>query len=718
VLFDLERAQDVTALEALLAAEPALTVVDTIDGQLADLAAARRAEPPPDSGRWRVGRWVYYPWSRRLLHVLPPDELHIVRTDRNRHRITRDEQAQLRRARIGIVGLSVGRAVADTLALEGVGGTIKLADFDTLSLSNLNRIQARLEDLGENKCVLAARALAELDPYLDVSILERGITDENLEEFLVGGGKLDLLIEECDDLYEKIRLRQAARRHGIPVIMHTSDGGIVDIERFDREPARPLFHGLVGDIDAASVRALAVRDKVPFVLSILGIDGMSARSKASLVEIGATLSTWPQLGSAVTLGGAVVTDVARRLLLGQLEESGRYFVEPAALVRDGAAATLTPVSFVAEAVPESLADRPVAAAPAPAAAGVSVEQARFLVEQAVLAPSGGNTQPWRFRFDGRALHCRLDPDRSSTFLDVDHAAGHLALGAAVENIVVAAPVAGVDAEVRVGRGDAAVEILLSSARPSASPLFAAIAQRVTNRRRPHVPSPLDVATIEALVAAAAERGGTAQVVRERAALDELGRLVGAADRLRMLSPRMHRELVGELRWSAAEAEKTRDGIDLASLELGALDVAVLRILADPAVPRVLGELGAGEPLGGPARDNFRAASAAVVVTVPESSRQAWIDGGRAVERLWLTACTRGVAGHPQAVLPFFLERLRAHPDTFSADQRRELTALGERFKRVVGTGDTPVMLLRLVVGAPRWTARSLRRPIDDVLELA
>ncbi|MFF7082159.1 hypothetical protein [Streptomyces lavendulae] len=38
------------------------------------------------------GRWVWYRWSGRLVHVLPETEFRLVRTDRNRDKITREQQ--------------------------------------------------------------------------------------------------------------------------------------------------------------------------------------------------------------------------------------------------------------------------------------------------------------------------------------------------------------------------------------------------------------------------------------------------------------------------------------------------------------------------------------------------------------------------------------------------------------------------------------------------
>lgn len=63
------------------------------------------------------------------------------------------------------------------------------------------------------------------------------------------------------------------------------------------------------------------------MLDVLGIDTASVRLKASMLEIEQTINTWPQLASAVTMGGGITADVSRRMLLNQFTDSGRYYVD-------------------------------------------------------------------------------------------------------------------------------------------------------------------------------------------------------------------------------------------------------------------------------------------------------------------------------------------------------------------------------------------------------
>ncbi|WP_234367415.1 MULTISPECIES: ThiF family adenylyltransferase [Streptomyces] len=343
------------ALTALLESGAVREVHDRIDDQLTELVRCLRPGWPLDARhleaaiaevcagvpRHRYGTWAWYPWSGRLVHVLPPEEFRLVRTDRNRDKITRVEQQALLGRRIGVIGLSVGNSAAFTCAMEGVGGSFRLADSDRLGLSNLNRLRAGVHDLGLEKTVLCARQMYEVDPYLDIEIHRAGLTEETIGEFFGGapGSGLDLLVEECDTPWAKVAAREYARARRVPVLMDANDRGLLDVERFDEEPDRPLFHGRAGAATAHDVRGLDATGTIDFLLRIVDESRLSTAMTDALGRIGRTLSSWPQLASGVMLGGALVADTARRILLGASVPSGRYYVDLEALVAGEQAAS-------------------------------------------------------------------------------------------------------------------------------------------------------------------------------------------------------------------------------------------------------------------------------------------------------------------------------------------------------------------------------------------
>ncbi|WP_245802713.1 ThiF family adenylyltransferase [Belliella pelovolcani] len=274
------------------------------------------------------GVWVYYPWRKTIAHLLPEEDFVAVRTIRNKYKITQEEQDQLATKRIGIIGLSVGQSVAISLAMERSFGELRIADFDTLELGNMNRLRTSVLNIGVPKTTLVKREIAEIDPFLKVTVYEEGITDENLDDFFSKGGDLDLLIEECDSLAVKIKARIKARALGIPVLMDTSDRGMVDVERFDLESDRPVFHGKLSEYGEEGDILNNLEKLAPTILmSVLDFKNISERGKASIAEMGKTITNWPQLGTSVIMGGAMCAHFARNILNGFDIRSGREYVD-------------------------------------------------------------------------------------------------------------------------------------------------------------------------------------------------------------------------------------------------------------------------------------------------------------------------------------------------------------------------------------------------------
>jgi hypothetical protein len=261
------------------------------------------------------GSWMCFPSRKKCIQILPKSDFIELRTCRNRLKITREEQFELSRKTIAVVGLSAGNAVANALVTERICGKIILFDFDKCELSNLNRINANLFDLGLNKCLIAANSILEKDPYIEVEIHEKGFTNSEYHASIIES--VDLVVDECDSFDMKIALRELSKKFRKPLLMHTSERGITDIERYDEVEDLPIFHGLLKGVD--------LRDKHKVLLSIINPQIVSERMLLSFSELGKSLKSWPQLATEVLAGGANLAGIARMVLLRQRVKGGRYF---------------------------------------------------------------------------------------------------------------------------------------------------------------------------------------------------------------------------------------------------------------------------------------------------------------------------------------------------------------------------------------------------------
>ncbi len=305
-------------------------VVDEIEEQLKELEFVKNPKLLLDPSKLNLNRkveiiWVYYPWKNTLVHCLNKKDFKYLRTSRNQDLITKDEQKKLEKFRVGIAGLNVGNPGALCLALEG-DIEMKLTDNDVLSLSNLNRFRAGLPDLGLNKAILTARQIYEINPFAKLEIFERGISDENIEKFLLRP-KIDVLVEEMDNLPLKIKIRELARAWKIPVIMVTGSGPdvIIDVERFDRDPNLPLLSGYLKKsvIDGIKVGPMILGEKIRLARDFMGVKYLHSRLVESFDLVGRKIAGIPQIAESSFLRGASIAYFVRQIAQGDKVSSGR-----------------------------------------------------------------------------------------------------------------------------------------------------------------------------------------------------------------------------------------------------------------------------------------------------------------------------------------------------------------------------------------------------------
>ena len=118
-------------------------------------------------------------------------------------RHTKAVQDKLSKARVAVCGLGgLGSVIAIALARAGVG-QLHLIDFDRVDLSNLNRQQYAVHQLGMAKPLALAEEIKRFNPYIDIKTDVVQLTEENIPSLLAED---EIICEAFDDPEEKAML--------------------------------------------------------------------------------------------------------------------------------------------------------------------------------------------------------------------------------------------------------------------------------------------------------------------------------------------------------------------------------------------------------------------------------------------------------------------------------------------------------------------------------
>ena len=121
--------------------------------------------------------------------------------------------------------------------------------------------------------------------------------------------------------------------------------------------------------------------------------------------------------------------------------------------------------------------------------GSMEEQLKFLLRYAILAPSGPNTQPWKFAINGSIISVFADLERSLIYVDPDNRTLFMSVGCAIANLVVAGKHFGFSTSLsyfpRGQENDLVAEIKFEPGEsgPSGVDLFPEITKRHTTKDR-------------------------------------------------------------------------------------------------------------------------------------------------------------------------------------------------------------------------------------------
>lgn len=341
-----------------------------------------------------------------------------------------------------------------------------------------------------------------------------------------------------------------------------------------------------------------------------------------------------------------------------------------------------------------------------------------LITAGTLAPSPDNVQAWRFGRDGDAITVGLAAERAMA-TDVLDMFSWIGVGAAIENIVLAASAQGLRASVELHEpADAArdpVAVIRCSAGAEPDPLAAWIDARISNRK------PFDRAPLEPeIVARLADATGASPSLCWVTALDARRRLAALDARamfVRLSHAPLHAELFEVLRFEPREVEQLRYGLDVRTLEVPGPGLRIMRAYRNWSTARWFNALGIGAAITRDVASGVVKAGAVCLITTDRQSAVGYVTAGRTLQRLWLAATAEGLAASVYGALPQYQTKVAIEPATFLPEQAEMLRAQRAPFEALFRPpeGSFPAIALRIGRPSGQPSGRNVRLPVEAVL---
>lgn len=180
-----------------------------------------------------------------------------------------------RNSTVAVIGVGgVGGYAAEMVVRAGVGHLIIL-DSDTVSLTNKNRQLLALDStIGRSKCEVLAKRLLDINPELDLQVIDAYLEAESSEDtslntpsVLLSGYKIDFLIDAIDTLSPKLSLIKYCVDSGIPLVSSMGAGAKFDATKVRITDVSKSFNCPLAYIVRKRLRYMGIRKGFQVVFS-------------------------------------------------------------------------------------------------------------------------------------------------------------------------------------------------------------------------------------------------------------------------------------------------------------------------------------------------------------------------------------------------------------------------------------------------------------------
>lgn len=338
---------------------------------------------------------------------------------------------------------------------------------------------------------------------------------------------------------------------------------------------------------------------------------------------------------------------------------------------------------------------------------------------AAAAPSGDNSQPWRFVFRAPdMLEFHAIPEKDNALLNVDESGTLIALGAAIQNAELEAKVLGFNPEIRYSKEGTLIATFTLHKEGDCSEVERRLQQAITLRhsnRKAYKKTPLALDDRQSLFNSVGKLISVSfSLVEDQKPMGIISRALTTMEEIALKNKSIHKLFFESIFWSKERNIEGKSGLYIKTLELPPPAQVLFKVLRYWPVASFLARIGFPKMVAETNAKQNASASAFGVIAVNRFDRTSYIEAGRLLERVWLATAARGMSFQIVTGL-LFLARAMEHETSsiFSIGERASVREAYARIRENLKGSSEPLLMFRVGYAAAPSALSFRREPIIE-----
>ncbi len=349
-----------------------------------------------------------------------------------------------------------------------------------------------------------------------------------------------------------------------------------------------------------------------------------------------------------------------------------------------------------------------------------LDNIKKILETAILAPSGENSQPWKFKVHNNIVQIYNVPEQDLSLYNWGQRGSYIANGAVLENITIAASAFKYKANIKFfpdpNNSDYIAEVNFSNEDISEDELNKYIPLRSTNRKKyDHVEfSDNQIAELSQ----SNQKYGQILFTHDKENIKKLANVAAVNEEIMLSNLYLHNFFFTHINWNKEEDDKRKVGFYIESLELPPPAKILFKLFRHWSIMKWLNKFNFNKVVSKQNAAVYSSASAMGIIVAESNEALDYVKSGMIMQRMWLKATKMGISVHPlTGTLFFMLNLIGGESDKFNSHHINLIKESHKIIEDIFKVQDKPIVFMFRIGNGGNPTARSSKFSLDQVLEI-